>query len=156
MPLTRRQREILDYLSGYIGDHGYAPSFEEIARQFGFASLATVHEHLTNLERKSYIRRNHNESRAIEIVPPKGQTGATEIPLLGLVAAGQPIEAVTGDETLAVPDELLPRPVVVTPHEARASLTSATRSAREWPWLFALCVLGLAGEWVARRRLGLR
>jgi repressor LexA len=109
MPLTRRQREILDYLSGYIGDHGYAPSFEEIARQFGFASLATVHEHLTNLERKSYIRRNHNESRAIEIVPPKGQTGATEIPLLGLVAAGQPIEAVTGDETLAVPDELLPR-----------------------------------------------
>ena len=109
MPLTRRQREILDYLSSYISDHGYAPSFEEIARQFTFASLATVHEHLTNLERKGYIRRNHNESRAIEIVPPKGQTGATELPLLGLVAAGQPIEAISGDETLAVPDELLPR-----------------------------------------------
>ena len=109
MPLTRRQREILDYLTGYITDHGYAPSFEEIARQFAFASLATVHEHLTNLERKGYIRRNHNESRAIEIVPPKGQTGATELPLLGLVAAGQPIEAVTGDDTIAVPDELLPR-----------------------------------------------
>ncbi len=109
MPLTRRQREILDYLSSYITDHGYAPSFEEIARQFTFASLATVHEHLTNLERKGYIRRNHNESRAIEIVPPKGQTGATELPLLGLVAAGQPIEAISGDDTLAVPDELLPR-----------------------------------------------
>ena len=109
MPLTRRQREILDYLSGYIGDKGYAPSFEEIARQFTFASLATVHEHLTNLERKGYIRRNHNESRAIEIVPPKGQTGATELPLLGLVAAGHPIEAISGDDTLAVPDELLPR-----------------------------------------------
>ena len=109
MPLTRRQREILDYLTAYITDHGYAPSFEEIARQFAFASLATVHEHLTNLERKGSIRRNHNESRAIEIVPPKGQTGATELPLLGLVAAGQPIEAVTGDDTIAVPDELLPR-----------------------------------------------
>jgi repressor LexA len=109
MPLTRRQREILDYLSGHIADKGYAPSFEEIAGQFGFQSLATVHEHLTNLERKGFIRRAHNESRAIEIVPPKGQTGATELPLLGLVAAGAPIEAITEGETLAVPDELIPR-----------------------------------------------
>src|SRR5437762_914124 len=90
MPVTRRQREILDYISKHIEEKGYAPSFEEIARQFGFQSLATVHEHLTNLERK-------------------GQTGATEVPLLGLVAAGAPIEAMTGDETIAVPDELLPR-----------------------------------------------
>jgi len=109
MPVTRRQREILDFISGHLDDKGYAPSFEEIARQFGFRSLATVHEHLTNLERKGYIRRAHNESRAIEIVPPKGQTGATELPLLGLVAAGQPIEAITGNDTIAVPDELLPR-----------------------------------------------
>src|ERR671934_1656466 len=109
MPLTKRQSEILSYLQGHIQDHGYAPSFEEIAEQFGFQSLATVHEHLTNLERKGYIRRSYNESRSIEIVPPKGQTGATELPLLGLVAAGAPIEAVTGDETIAVPDELLPR-----------------------------------------------
>jgi len=109
MPLTRRQREILDYLSGHIADKGYAPSFEEIAGQFGFQSLATVHEHLTNLERKGFIRRAHNESRAIEIVPPKGQTGATDLPLLGLVAAGAPIEALTEGETLAVPDELIPR-----------------------------------------------
>ncbi|HEV8510950.1 MAG TPA: transcriptional repressor LexA [Gemmatimonadales bacterium] len=109
MPVTRRQREILDYIGKHIEEKGYAPSFEEIARQFGFQSLATVHEHLTNLERKGYIRRTHNESRAIEVVPPKGQTGATELPLLGLVAAGHPIEAVTGDETIAVPDELLPR-----------------------------------------------
>ncbi len=109
MPLTRRQREILDYIAGHIEAKGYAPSFEEIARQFSFHSLATVHEHLTNLERKGFIRRTHNESRAIEIVPPKGQTGATELPLLGLVAAGQPIEAVTSNETIAVPDELVPR-----------------------------------------------
>src|SRR5256885_8328796 len=65
--------------STHIESKGYAPSFEEIARQFGFQSLATVHEHLTNLERKGYIRRAHNESRAIEVVPAKGQTGATEL-----------------------------------------------------------------------------
>jgi len=109
VPLTRRQREILDFIASHIGAKGYAPSFEEIARQFGFQSLATVHEHLTNLERKGYIRRSHNESRAIEVVPPKGQTGATELPLLGLVAAGEPIEAVSGNDTIAVPDELIPR-----------------------------------------------
>jgi repressor LexA len=109
MPVTRRQREILDFIAGHLDAKGYAPSFEEIAQQFGFHSLATVHEHLTNLERKGYIRRAHNESRAIEIIPPKGQTGATELPLLGLVAAGQPIEAISGNDTIAVPDELIPR-----------------------------------------------
>jgi repressor LexA len=109
MPLTRRQHDILKFISGHIDAQGYAPSFEEIARQFGFQSLATVHEHLTNLERKGYIRRAHNESRAIEVLPPKGQTGATELPLYGLVAAGEPIEAISGDETIAVPDELVPR-----------------------------------------------
>lgn len=109
MPLTRRQHEILDYLREHIADRGYAPSFEEISERFGFRSLATVHEHLTNLERKGYIRRAHNESRSIEIVPPRAQTGATELPLLGLVAAGEPIEAVTDGDSLSVPDELLPR-----------------------------------------------
>src|SRR3989442_14411782 len=109
MPPPRRQREILDFISGHIDAKGYAPSFEEIARQFGFQSLATVHEHLTNLERKGYIRRAHNESRAIEIVPPKGQSGATELPLLGLVAAGEPIEAVSGDDAIAVPHDRVPR-----------------------------------------------
>ena len=109
MPVTRRQREILDFIGKHIEEKGYAPSFEEIARQFGFQSLATVHEHLTNLERKGYIRRTHNESRAIEVVPPKGQTGATELPLLGLVAAGHPIEALSSDETIAVPEDLVGR-----------------------------------------------
>ena len=109
MPLTKRQSEILKYLQEHIRDRGYAPSFEEIAEHFTFQSLATVHEHLTNLERKGYIHRTHNESRAIEVLPPKGQSGATEIPLLGKVAAGAPIEALTSNETIAVPDQLLPR-----------------------------------------------
>lgn len=109
MPLTRRQKEILDYLQSYIQEHGFAPSFEEIAEHFAFASLATVHEHLTNLQRKGYIRRGYNESRSIELVPPPGQSGATELPLLGEVAAGEPIEAVTAPETLSVPNDLMPR-----------------------------------------------
>jgi repressor LexA len=109
MPLTRRQKEILDYLQSYIHKQGYAPSFEEIAEHFAFRSLATVHEHLTNLERKGYIQRGHNESRAIEMVPVSGQTGATELPLLGQVAAGEPIEAVVTPESIAVPNDLIPR-----------------------------------------------
>ncbi|MCL4864487.1 MAG: transcriptional repressor LexA [Gemmatimonadales bacterium] len=109
MPLTKRQREILDYLQAHIQREGYAPSFEEIAEQFRFQSLATVHEHLSNLERKGFIRRSYNESRAIEILPPRGIAGASEIPLLGAVAAGLPIESALHEETIAVPDEMLPR-----------------------------------------------
>lgn len=109
MTLTRRQSEILEFLRAHIGDHGYAPSFEEIAEKFGFASLATVHEHLTNLERKGYITRQYNESRSIQVSPPRGTAAATEIPLLGKVAAGMPIESLMHDETLAVPEEMLPR-----------------------------------------------
>jgi repressor LexA len=109
MTLTKRQNEILAYLRGHIAEHGYAPSFEEIAEQFTFASLATVHEHLTNLERKGYIRRQYNESRSIEVLPPRGTAKATEIPLLGKVAAGLPIESLMHDESIAVPDEILPR-----------------------------------------------
>jgi repressor LexA len=109
MPLTKRQKEILSFLDGQIRHNGYAPSFEEIAEHFSFQSLATVHEHLTNLERKGYIRRTYNESRSIEVMPPKGTAGATEIPLLGLVAAGAPIEAVVHGESIPVPDQMLPR-----------------------------------------------
>jgi repressor LexA len=109
MPLTRRQSEILSYLQTHIQEQGYAPSFDEIAERFGFQSLATVHEHLTNLERKGYIRRSFNASRAIEVLPPRGTATATEIPLLGKVAAGMPIESLMHDETLAVPESMLPR-----------------------------------------------
>ncbi len=109
MPLTRRQSEILEYLRGHIADQGYAPSFEEIAEHFTFQSLATVHEHLTNLERKGYIRRAYNESRSIEVLPPRGTVQASEIPLLGTVAAGMPIESLMHQESIAVPDGMLPR-----------------------------------------------
>ena len=109
MPLTKRQREILSYLSDYNEANGYAPSFEEIASRFNYNSLATVHEHLTNLERKGYIKRNYNESRAIEILPSEAYQRAVELPLLGTVAAGAPIEALAMGETMAVPDGFLRR-----------------------------------------------
>ena len=109
MPLTKRQSELVNYLRQFIAERGYAPSFEEIGEHFGFQSLATTHEHLTNLERKGYIRRRYNESRGIEVIPPGGLAGAVELPLLGTVAAGTPIESVMHGETLAVPEAMLPR-----------------------------------------------
>lgn len=109
MALTKRQREILSFLGSYTESYGYAPSFEEIAAQFNYNSLATVHEHLSNLERKGYIRRNYNESRAIEILPSDAYPRAIELPLLGLVAAGMPIEAVESNETVTVPETYVRR-----------------------------------------------
>ena len=108
MPLTKRQREILTYLSAYSEQNGFAPSFEEIAEQFNYNSLATVHEHLTNLERKGYIKRNYNESRAIEILPSEATPRAVDLPLLGSVAAGMPIEALE-NETFSVPETFVGR-----------------------------------------------
>lgn len=110
MPLTKRQKEILDYIGGFIEDRGYAPSFEEIAEYFGYSSLATVHEHLSNLERKGYIRKAYNESRSIELVDRDAAvTPAFELPLLGSVAAGLPIEAVSDTESLSVPPDMVRR-----------------------------------------------
>ncbi len=109
MPLTKRQKEILDYIGEFIADQGYAPSFEEIAKSFGYASLATVHEHLSNLERKGYIRKSYNESRSIELVRQGQGEPSIELPLLGAVAAGLPIEAIQDAETLAVPPDMVRR-----------------------------------------------
>jgi repressor LexA len=109
MPLTRRQKELFDYLDRYIAGHGYAPSFEEIASAFGYASLATVHEHLSNLEKKGYIRKAYNASRSIELVRGSAAPAGVPLPLLGEVAAGLPIEAVEQQETVLVPPDLLRR-----------------------------------------------
>jgi repressor LexA len=109
MPLTKRQKEILDYIESFIDAQGYAPSFEEIAESFGYSSLATVHEHLSNLERKGYIRKSYNESRSIELLGRDSGTPVLELPLLGAVAAGLPIEAIHDNETLAVPPDMVSR-----------------------------------------------
>jgi repressor LexA len=106
-PLTKRQREILDYLNEFIQQHGYAPSLEEIGRRFGLSSLATVHKHMTNLESKGFIKRSWNRSRSVELLPGRTGSRSVDLPLLGYVAAGHPIEAIATSETIAVPESLV-------------------------------------------------
>lgn len=108
MFLTKRQKEILDYVQDYTARLGYAPTLAEIGLHFGLTSLATVHKHLTNLEGKRVIRRQRNRSRAVEIVQElRKKRASVEVPLLGRVAAGAPIEAVEINDTMAVPEELV-------------------------------------------------
>lgn len=108
MKLTKRQREIYDYIREFLEANGYAPSLEEIAGHFRLSSVATVHEHLSNLEAKGALRRDAHRSRALEITHPRA-AAAIELPLLGRVAAGRPIEAVSDREAIAVPEDLLGR-----------------------------------------------
>ena len=109
MYLTRRQKEILEYLNQYIDREGFAPTIEEIAEHFSLRSLATVHKHLTNLQEKGLIRRAWNRSRALELVPTEVTVKAIELPLLGRVAAGSPIEAIEASETIFVPEDMVGR-----------------------------------------------
>jgi repressor LexA len=108
--LTKRQKQLVDYLENYINEHGYAPTLAEVGEFFGLSSLATVHKHLRNLESKGFIKRQHNHSRALEIAQRRRKmTGAQELSLLGQVAAGQPIEAIEGNETISVPEDFVRR-----------------------------------------------
>lgn len=111
MPLTRRQREVLDFIEDYIAANRYAPSIEEIRQHFRLASLATVHKHLKFLEKKKCIKRQPHQSRSIELIPTSefAFSRRAEVPLVGTIAAGQPIEAVadTDQEMLSIPEEML-------------------------------------------------
>ncbi len=107
MHLTRRQREVFDFIQEYLGREGYAPSLEEIGLRFGLSSVATVHKHVQNLVGKGLLRKAWNRSRSLEIVDPPA--AAREIPLLGTVAAGAPIEAVATPDTISVPADLVGR-----------------------------------------------
>jgi repressor LexA len=109
MILTKRQKEMIDHLDAYIAEHGYAPTLEEIGAHFGLSSLATVHKHLTNLEDKGLIKRKWNHSRAVELVSQRKKAAAVELPLLGRVAAGAPIEAVETPGSIAIPEDLVRR-----------------------------------------------
>jgi len=106
--VTKRQKEMLDYLQAFIAEHGYAPTLDEIGQHFSLASLATVHKHLGNLERKGFIRRLRHQSRALEVTPEE-RVRAVSVPLLGRVAAGTPIEPVETRETVTFPEDFLPR-----------------------------------------------
>jgi repressor LexA len=104
--LTRRQREVLDFIRSFQERKGYAPSLEEIAAHFGLSAVSTVHEHVTNLSKKGFLRRGWNRARSIE---PAAAGGALEVPLAGTVAAGAPIEAVEVPESIAIPPGLAGR-----------------------------------------------
>ena len=111
MALTKRQRQIYDYISDFVSRNGYSPSFEEIGDGMGLSSLATVHKHVSNLEKKGLLKRDYNRSRSIDVLPPKGSMKKSmsmppplELPLMGRIAAGRPIEAVENPETLSLSD----------------------------------------------------
>lgn len=108
MHLTKRQKEILDFIREYLESEGYAPSLEEIGARFGLSSVATVHKHVQNLVEKGLLRKAWNRSRSLELVDPEG-AGAVEVPLYGSVAAGAPIEAVAASDTISVPAEMVGR-----------------------------------------------
>jgi repressor LexA len=109
MAITRRQRQVYDFIALFVQQHGYSPSFEEIGNGMGLSSLATVHKHITNLEKKGLLKRDYNRSRSIDVLPPRGRLKQTmtvplSLPLLGRIAAGQPIEAVENPETISLGD----------------------------------------------------
>lgn len=108
LALTRRQREIYDFICGFIREQGYSPSLEEIGAHFRLASVATVHKHVSQLVEKGWLKKAWNRSRSLE---PAGQhdgdAAGAELPLLGLVAAGAPIEAIEQNETIAVPPDFV-------------------------------------------------
>jgi repressor LexA len=109
--LTRRQREIYDYVCDFVKRSGYSPSLEEIAAHFGLNSVATVHKHVQHLVEKGFLRKAWNRSRSLEPVQPVG-AGLSDLPVLGTVAAGSPIEAiedVAAAESIAVPPDMVAR-----------------------------------------------
>ncbi len=106
--LYRKQKQILDYISQYIQINGYSPTLQEIADAMSLSSLATVHEHLQALERKGVIKKFDGSVRGIEVVDERFNTNlnAIELPLIGFIAAGKPIEAIENpiDTILVSPD----------------------------------------------------
>lgn len=105
MVLTKRQHQVLSFLQQFIEREGYCPSYEEIAAGLKLSSLATVHAHLAKLEKKGCLRRGYNQSRSIELRRPTARKPpAQALPLLGRIAAGAPVEAITGHEEISLAD----------------------------------------------------
>jgi repressor LexA len=111
MAITKRQRQVYDFIADFVQKNQYSPSFEEIGEGLGLSSLATVHKHITNLEEKGLLSRDYNRSRSIDLLPPKGRlkqsmavNSGTMVPLMGRIAAGQPIEAIERPETISLAD----------------------------------------------------
>ncbi|HBY64332.1 MAG TPA: repressor LexA [Solibacterales bacterium] len=110
MALTRRQKEVLDFIASFIEERGYSPSYEELAQGLDLNSLATVHKHIQALEAKSYLRKSYNMSRSLELgskyFDDRRQMAKepAAVPLAGRIAAGSPVEAIAGQERLEFGD----------------------------------------------------
>jgi len=113
MALTRRQKQVYDFISEFVDNNGYSPSYDEIREGLGLNSLATVHKHITNLEQKELLRRDYNRSRSIDLLKPRGRLkqafaaaaeSSMSLPLMGRIAAGRPLEAVENPESISLSD----------------------------------------------------
>jgi repressor LexA len=120
MAITKRQRQVYDFISDFVQRQGYSPSFDEIGQGLGLSSLATVHKHISNLEKKGLLTRDYNRSRSIDLLAPKGRlkqamavNTTMVLPLLGRIAAGLPIEAVENPETISLADFVRSKEVFV-------------------------------------------
>jgi len=120
MAITRRQRQVYDFIADFVHKNGYSPSYDEIRMGLELNSLATVHKHITNLEKKGLLRRDYNRSRSIDLLQPKGRLKQVMslsthmvLPLVGRIAAGRPIEAVENAETISLADFVRSKEVFV-------------------------------------------
>jgi repressor LexA len=149
MAITRRQKEVIDFLSSFTQKNGYSPSYEEIASGLGLSSLATVHKHITNLQNKGLLQRAHNRSRSIDVLPARSRSRVDRLPLLGRIAAGKPVDAIESAESISLNDIIGNREVFAL--EVRGDsmrdehivsgdyvLVERTRSAREGEIVVAL------------------
>jgi len=108
--LTKRQKEILDFIREFTAAQGYSPTHKEICQKFGYSSYGTVHKHLKLLEQKGHLRRHWNQKRGVELAgnaESREGPGENELPFFGIIAAGRPVEAVAGNDLVSVPDHLL-------------------------------------------------
>jgi repressor LexA len=109
MALTKRQKEVVEFIAKFVDENGFSPSYEEIARGLNLASLATVHKHINTLESKNYLKKSFNQSRSVDVAPKylqeqRRQRGPVEVPLMGRIAAGRPLEAIETRATLSFAD----------------------------------------------------
>src|ERR1700727_2065918 len=150
MAITRRQKEVIDFLSSFTSRNGYSPSYEEIAAGLGLSSLATVHKHVTNLQTKGLLQRAHNRSRSIDVLPQRPPRKTMDrLPLLGRIAAGKPVEAIETAETISLGDIIGSREVYALEVQGDSMrdehivsgdyvLVERTRTAREGEIIVAL------------------
>ena len=107
-PLTKRQAEILAFITNHISEHNYAPSYREIGKFFGLSSTATIAEHIESLKQKGYLTNEEFNARSIQITTPelRERLELCSVPLMGAIAAGKPIEAIATPETIDIPRDM--------------------------------------------------